>query len=162
MNGSHIWKTPSLAAMGLGALMFLPIHTIAAILRKGSRRRLVDSYEAMWGIEVPDLEPGQLTTKRLFDRAVDRFGLGRRGEAPEEETVRHGTTISDQQVNTMLRMFELLDRGGDASTIAKAEPIRRFRETLIRMRDKSETGKPRNGAARGLWNVPEKYLEKLP
>lgn len=52
--------------------------------------------------------------------------------------MRHGTTMGDDQVDAMVRIFQIIDRGGDPSTIVRSEPVRRFRETLLRMQKKRD------------------------
>ena len=48
---------------------------------------------------------------------------------------RHGMTISDEEVLAYLRLFETIDRGGDPRVLMRSEPIRRFRATLLRIRN---------------------------
>lgn len=48
---------------------------------------------------------------------------------------RHGMTISDEEVQAYLRLFEVIDRGGDPRVLMRSEPIRRFRASLVRIKD---------------------------
>ncbi len=49
---------------------------------------------------------------------------------------RYGLTISDTQVQALLRLFQLIDQGGDTRVIAQTEPVRRFRASLVRIANK--------------------------
>lgn len=56
---------------------------------------------------------------------------------------RHGMTISDDQVRALRQLFATIDRGGDAGTAMRSEPVTRFRAALQRI----EAGK-RHGILR--------------
>ena len=48
---------------------------------------------------------------------------------------RHGMTLNDGEVDALLGLFRLLDRGGDPEVLMKSDWIRRFRASLQRIKD---------------------------
>lgn len=54
---------------------------------------------------------------------------------PRKRKNRHGMTISDDEVEAILVVFQTIDRGGDVRILMRADALRRFRASLQRIKD---------------------------